>query len=64
MAKEIKGKSERNKREKRKKGKERESIEGEGIRVKRRRKIGKKNKSKYFLYLFFLRKNLFINSYL
>jgi hypothetical protein len=51
--KETKGRSERKERK-------RESIEGEGIRVKRRRKIGKKNESKYFLYLFFLRKNFFI----
>ena len=49
MAKEMKGRSERNERK-------RESIEGEGIRVKRRRKIGKKNESKYFLYLFFKKK--------
>ena len=68
MAKEMKRKSERNEREKRKKGKERESIKGEGIRVKRRRKIPrikiinkerreKKTKVSIF-YIFFFRNGL------
>ena len=66
--KETKGRSERNERK-------RESIEGEGIRVKRRRKIprikiinkrkkGKKMKVSIFYIFFFLRKNFFIDSYL
>jgi len=50
MAKEMKGKSERNERENERK---RESIEGEGIRVKRRRKIGKKTKVSIFYIFFF-----------